>query len=139
MDRALLALMFLISIASLLACGSQQMAVADAADMALNTITDAAQPTYELTRAWCDKSEWEVVQSDRTPAQKTAAVAKIRSRCDEIFEAFTEIIRLQKAARAIVDASRSGTGDALLALAKVKEVQVLLSKALEMLEQMRES
>jgi len=130
----------LISIAILFilyACGSGSMRIADAADLALNTVTDSAQPTYELAKAFCSSREWEIVYSDRTPAQKEAAIHKIRNRCDEIFDIFETIIRRQKDVRRIVDASRNGSADAIQALNQVREIQSLFGEACKKFETLK--
>lgn len=122
------------------ACGgAHSVPMADAADYALNTVTDVAQPMYEMSKAQCSAQEWAVVGSDRTPAQKEAAVEKIRQRCDEVFQRFETLIQLQTEARTIVDAARRGEADALVALTRTKEVQALLAEVSKLVDKLRSS
>jgi len=131
--------LLLIALWALCSCGGQQIPVADAADLALDTVTDSAQPMYEGVKAFCSAQEWAIVDSDRTASQKEAAVLKVRQKCDEIFALFDTIIRLQQDARVIVDASRNGEADALAALSRVKEVQALLAEAGRLFQELRGS
>ena len=76
----------------LLGCGAATMPVADAADLALNAVTDTAQPSYEMVQDYCSQRQWKVIHSDRPVAQKEAAVSKIRARCHKVYDRFEDLI-----------------------------------------------
>lgn len=114
----------------LTACGGSKIDAADAADMALNTITDTAQPTYELVRDFCSSAQWTIVHdSNRTISQKKAAVSKVRSKCHEIYNIYEEIIKRQKEIRTVIEASRRGSADVFKALNQINEMQKLIALA----------
>lgn len=135
--RILIMLAAVAVVINLLSCGAS-IQTADVADIALNSITDTAQPVYSMAQSLCSSKEWAVVHSERPAVQKAAAVSKIRIRCDAVFKLFERIIELQKETRSIVDAARTGTGDAAAALGRVQEIQKLLTAALERFESMKD-
>jgi hypothetical protein len=75
----------------------------------LNTITDAADPTYELALEGCDVARDAIVaRTGTTYAEDVAAMAEVNRVCDGIVLGFEALRATQLTARAAIDAGAEG-------------------------------
>lgn len=136
----LIVAMLFIAQALLSGCApSQAQLRAQGAHEVLNTVTDIANPSYDLAIELCDARELVIIQRQGTTREQDRAdFAATREICDRVFQGFRALRELQLASRAAIAAVIEKPDDALWAAAiatlrsvsaRWTEIQALLHEA----------
>ena len=91
-----------------------------------------------MTKDYCSALQWQLAKDEsRSPAQASAAVSKVRTKCHRVYALFENLIVLQAEARVALEAA--ATDEQLMAaIAIVNEARLTLKNAERLAAELRD-